>query len=593
MSPQDLVIPEERGPLQEVAAEVISGRCPRQRLVVSAARVDGSLLPVEFSYTSVESAAGALVVGFLVDLSERRHAESALRSVDDRFRGVIEAAPEAVWIAGQRGLVYANRAALDLFGVGDFESVRGVDPRRFVDPADLTLFEERSRALLRPRGRVPPFELRAQRADGAEIELEVSSIAIDYEGEVAILSFGRDVKERRALESKVQQSERLAALGLLAGGMANRIDDPLSRVLLELDLLRGDLSRLRDADSARRARSRVREAIAATERVAAAVRSARLVARTGDGAPAPVDVAGVLGDVLALVGEELRSRSRFRATVDEAPLLLARAGQVERLLLDLLAYGARSVPSDGSGALALRVARLAEDVVIELEVDIPAGRDRRPGGSAVDAELGLLVCRGLARELGGDLELDRLTESRWLVVVRLPAVLDPDARDPIASTSSAPPSSVRHARLFVIDDDPSVLEAVRLVLERDHAVETFTSAADALPRLLRGEADIVLCDLVMPGLSGMELHAVLRERAPEVRRRMVFMTGLAFGGPTAEFLASVDNLRIEKPFDLESLRRLVQRALRSPGAAGPDQSVPSSPAPASQASRAAGPAKES
>lgn len=71
------------------------------------------------------------------------------------------------------------------------------------------------------------------------------------------------------------------------------------------------------------------------------------------------------------------------------------------------------------------------------------------------------------------------------------------------------------------------------------------------------------------------------------------MTGLAFGGPTAAFLARVDNLRIEKPFDVESLRRLVQRALRAPGGPHSDQNAASSPAPASQASRASSPAKPS
>jgi len=114
----------------------------------------------------------------------------------------------------------------------------------------------------------------------------------------------------------------------------------------------------------------------------------------------------------------------------------------------------------------------------------------------------------------------------------------------------------------VIDDDPHIGDAVRETLAREHDVAILTSASEALRRLETGEDfDLILCDLMMPMMTGVDLHEALLRTRPALAARMVFLTGGAFTPRTRTFLAEVSNPRLDKPFDPNGLRRFVRRLL--------------------------------
>jgi CheY-like chemotaxis protein len=116
------------------------------------------------------------------------------------------------------------------------------------------------------------------------------------------------------------------------------------------------------------------------------------------------------------------------------------------------------------------------------------------------------------------------------------------------------------ARVLVIDDDPAVGSALRLVLSDEHDVEVTVSARVALARLQAGEAfDVVLCDLMMPELSGMDFHRELSAFLPELASQVIFLTGGAFSHGATEFLERVPNARLSKPFQWSELRALIAR----------------------------------
>lgn len=122
------------------------------------------------------------------------------------------------------------------------------------------------------------------------------------------------------------------------------------------------------------------------------------------------------------------------------------------------------------------------------------------------------------------------------------------------------PSPARRGRLLVIDDDPSVLLALRRMLSRQHDVVAHQDPREALALLQAGERfDLVVCDLMMPGVTGMQIHADLLGRDAEQADRMVFLSGGAYTPSATEFLARVPNERLDKPFDIDELRALVAR----------------------------------
>jgi CheY-like chemotaxis protein len=120
----------------------------------------------------------------------------------------------------------------------------------------------------------------------------------------------------------------------------------------------------------------------------------------------------------------------------------------------------------------------------------------------------------------------------------------------------------RRGHVLVIDDEASLCTVIRRTLGSEHEVVTVTSARQALELFDGGERyDIVLCDLMMPQMSGMELHAELMRLVPDQAQKMIFMTGGAFSEEAASFLTKVSNPTVEKPFKTTALRELVRNQM--------------------------------
>ncbi|TMQ16996.1 MAG: response regulator [Deltaproteobacteria bacterium] len=143
---------------------------------------------------------------------------------------------------------------------------------------------------------------------------------------------------------------------------------------------------------------------------------------------------------------------------------------------------------------------------------------------------------------------------------------------PVAGGAAAPRETqkiwsrtpaVRRGNILVIDDEESLAQAIRRFLGVEHNVTAVYRARDALDLLELGTRyDVVLCDLMMPQITGMELHGEVLRIDPAQASRIVFLTGGAFAPSAREFLTTTTNRRIEKPFDLKEVRRLVNELIR-------------------------------
>jgi CheY-like chemotaxis protein len=166
------------------------------------------------------------------------------------------------------------------------------------------------------------------------------------------------------------------------------------------------------------------------------------------------------------------------------------------------------------------------------------------------------------RSLGGDLEVESELGSGSLFRVLLPSA---SAAEETRPPASAPVShAARRARVLVVDDEPMIATAIRRTLGLEHDVTLASAGALALDRIARGEQfDIILCDLMMPQMTGMDLYAELKRSAPEQAERMVFLSGGAFTAAARTFLDEVPNQRLEKPFDTRQLLALVNERTKS------------------------------
>jgi PAS domain S-box-containing protein len=539
---------------------------------------DGSTCDVEVAVSDVNLGSRHLSLAFVVDVSHRTKVEEQLRRSEARSRRLLDQAPEAIWVLDRDRVLYANEVCLSLFGYAPGTDYATFNPHEILHPDDVPLFEKRAFAMLALRQPVPPCEYRVRRQGGQAMVIEVSSVAGEFEGRPAIFSFGRDVTSRRQAELRRLQADRLGALGLLAGGMAHAINNPLTYVLLNLDHVALRLPRLA-AESTLLSEVLVRltEARDGAERVANVVRQMRALSRTEDQEQGQVNLREVVKTAAGMVGHEIRHRGTLHVELADVPPVFANAARLEQVFLNLLVYVARSLAEKDGGQVHLRLfCADRTQAVVELTHDGPPidPRVRQqalelfPGVDEDPQQLasGLSLCNGILRSIGGTMQIETSPEGATTFRVVLPI----DTREvalpePPPRKDSEPPAAMGfRARVMVVDDDAGVIEALRVMLEDEHDVTCVASGRDALRHLLRAEQyDVVFCDLMMPEVSGMDLFEALRLNRPGSERSLVFMTGGAFTQDAVRFLQHVPNPRLDKPFDMRTLSKLLRRVVNA------------------------------
>ena len=169
--------------------------------------------------------------------------------------------------------------------------------------------------------------------------------------------------------------------------------------------------------------------------------------------------------------------------------------------------------------------------------------------------MGLSICHGIVTALGGEISVTSRLGTGSTFSVSLPAANGAPASK---APESAPAASARHGRVLVVDDEPAVCRIVERALHADHEVVIETDARPALSRLIRGERyDVILCDLMMPMMSGADFYHAVQSAQPELAKRIVFLTGGAFSARAEQFLKEVERPVVAKPFTPSGLRAVV------------------------------------
>ncbi len=541
-------------------------------------RSDGSSLPVEVSVHSGMYEGRRFIQAIVRDISGRKQAEEALRASEEKFRAAFEFAGLGIVLVSPDGrIVETNRAFRAMLGYGD-EDMRGVPCLRLHEPADGPTPTEVIDGMC--EGRIEHIELprRFVRRDGSIAETIMRASALRDAAGTFRFSLGvvEDLSDRKRLEAQLLLADRMASIGTLAAGVAHEINNPLAFILANVDFAIGELGRegadpevVRALEDAKDGGARVREI----------VRDLKSFSRGTNDDWELVDVRQVLRSAIGLAANEIRHRAQLVVDEGEVAPIRANEHRLSQVLLNLLINAAQAIPEGHASENAVRASTFtAPDGRIVVEIsDTGAGIPpevlprifdpfftTKPIG--VGTGLGLSICHGIVTTLGGDIEVESAPGRGSTFRVRLPQGLSRQAAERPPALLSPP---VRRGRILVVDDEELVTRAVARILSPQHDVVTRTSAQAALDEITSGgdEFDLVLCDLMMPDMSGMELHARLDDVAPELARRVVFLTGGAFTPDARAFLESVPNARIEKPFEPPALRDAVGRALGSARAA--------------------------
>ncbi|MBX3468387.1 MAG: response regulator [Planctomycetes bacterium] len=383
-------------------------------------------------------------------------------------------------------------------------------------------------------------------------------------------------QEVERAQRAVEQADRMASLGLLAGSIAHEINNPLACVAGNLEFVAAELRRLSGELPPGRLGDLehvVAEAREAGDRVRRAVRDLATFSRLDRDRREVLELRILVDMAAGVAGAEVRHRGKLVVDHGPVPRIEADAARLGHVLVNLLVTAAHALDEERAPTNEVHVVTGTDaDGAAVIEVhDTGRGHDPDEVGRLFDpfytdragapTGLRLSVCKGVVESLGGTIDVASVPGTGTTFRVRLPAA---PASSPQAGGGQAAPEGTIRGRILVVDDEPMVLASFRRILAREHDVTSVGSAEEALRLLDAGASfDVILCDLMMPGTSGMDLYERLRGKAPDQAERMVFMTGGAFTARARSFLDQVKNPWFEKPFDVSKLMGLVEHRVRA------------------------------
>ena len=504
---------------------------------------------------------------------ERKRTEESIRASERRFRALIEHSADGISLLGPDWEVTYRSPSARRILQGDSDG-----PGRLfenIHPDDLPSYQHAVEELARSPGIPIRMSFRVRRGDGVYRQIESTGTNLLQDPAVGsvVVNF-RDVTERSEMEGRLMMADRMVSVGTLAAGVAHEINNPLAYVIANLGYVAEVLSAQSPHPSASTLDA-LREAQDGAERVRKIVQDLKTFSRGGEERTGPVDLRGVLEASSNLAWNEVRHRAKLvKDYAADLPQVRGNESRLAQVFLNLIINAAQAMPIGAADDHQIRIATRAAGGKVEVKITdtgagIPSSDLRRifdpffttkPTGEGTG--LGLFICQNIVRSYGGRIAVESQLGVGSVFTVELPAATA-EQQDPVVS--EAPRSTGRRGRVLVVDDESNVIAALRRMLGA-HEVIAESEAEIALDRIRKGERyDVILCDLMMPRLSGMDFHAALAQEAPDQAARIVFMTGGAFTPSARQFLDQVPNRHVAKPFEMQELRALIDDRVAAAG----------------------------
>lgn len=517
-------------------------------------------------------------------MSDRPHDET---SREQFLEAIIENIPDMIFVKDAKDLRFIrfNRAAEQLLGYQRDELI-GKNDYDFFPKEEADFFTAKDRAVLDKGEMLDIADERIQTKAFGERILHTKKIpVVSEEGEPQyLLGISEDITEKKRLQARVAENDRMASVGLLAAGVAHEINNPLTFMLLNLRLVTDRLSKLENAPDAqvqvKNAAAKLEQVIDGAHRVKEIVRDLMTFSRAQpDTAGGPVEVNAVLDRVVNMAKNEIRYRAQLVKNYGDIPRVLGSEGRLAQVFLNLIINAAHAI-EDGApedNEIRLKTYNDTQHLIVEVHdtghgisqehqqrVFDPFFTTKEPGSGC---GLGLSICRNIVESIGGTINISS-GQGGTAVAVHLP--LDPALRDAhlTAETKRNPDEASgllnlkRKARVLIVDDEPQIASSIGDLFGDAHEITQVSSGAEAQQALSNDQPfDLVVCDLMMPVMTGIDLYQWLNSRNDPTADRILFITGGAFTQRAQAFLRNVPNICLEKPFSPGALMRAARETL--------------------------------
>jgi PAS domain S-box-containing protein len=487
-----------------------------------------------------------------------------MTEAERHLAALIEAEPECVkTVACDGTLLSMNPAGVAMLDADSATQVLGHRVFDLIAPEHREVYVRYHQRICGGERGVLEFDMISLK--GTRRHLETTSAPLATPQGMVHLSVTRDITERK----RAVQAERMAAIGVLAAGVAHEINNPLSYLLANLQFALGELTRANDPLTLERVLAALEESRHGAERIQGIVTDLKTFSRPDEHDRGAVKVSQAVESAITIAWNEIRHRAQLVRRFDETAHVDGNIAQLGQVFLNLLINAAHAIPAGAADRheIAVEIRREGDRVLIAVSdtgVGISEADTARifepfvstkPIGAGTG--LGLWICRRIVTDLGGTISVEAGATRGTTFRVDLPAC---EPRAPVPRLPTPPPA--RRAVIAVIDDEPLVARALQRLLSQDHDVVVFERAREAITWFEQDpRCDVVICDLMMPEVTGMELDAWLRAHRPALAGRTIFLTGGAFTPTAIDFVRQPDRRCLDKPIDLARLEREIDAVL--------------------------------
>ena len=508
----------------------------------------------------------------------RKEAEEAMRRSEERFRRLFDSNTIGIVIADlSGGTLEANDAYLDMMGYGRDELLAGRLSWDEITPPEYRERDQAAVAQLRQTGAAKPWEKEMLRKDGKLVPV-LMGLAMLSASEGTCIAYIVDLSSRKLLEEQLRLSQKMEAVGQLAGGVAHDFNNLLTAILGYGSLL---ASRLAPGAPGR---EEIDEILRASERAAALTKQLLAFSRKQVLEPVVLDVNELVRNLekllRRLIEEDVELVTRLDSSVAS---VRADPGQLEQVIMNLVVNARDAMPHGGKLTIETANADL-DETYAQRHVTVHPGRyvmvavsDTGIGMDAATKQhifepffttkekgkgtgLGLSTVYGIVKQSGGNIWVYSEPGKGTTFKVYLPRVEETAAEGVPPSADSLP--AVGTETILIVEDEASIRALSRRVLEkRGYRVLEASSGRDALERVRieEGPIHLLLTDLVMPDMGGTELASRLQQLHPDLR--VLFMSGYTDDGVVRNGLLGPGRAFLQKPFTPHALARKVRDAL--------------------------------
>jgi len=536
---------------------------------------------VDLSTAIIEYEGHSAGLGTAYDITDHVYAADALRKSEEKYRNLFEESIDVVFITNPEGQILdINTAGMELFGYPSKQELLKADIARdlYYDPLDRERFEQ----ALKRQGFVRDYEVTLKRKDGKKITVVETTTAVRDEAGTIVAYRGimRDTTERKKLEEELRQSQKLESIGTLAGGIAHDFNNILGIVMGYTDVLE------QRKDDPEKFTQSVEAISKATQRGSDLVRQILTFARKTDALLESINVNEIIQELAKLLAETFTKTITFEMGLGKnIASIIGDRSQLHQAFLNLCVNARDAMPRGGRLSITTEVApgaklqnrfvgAIEQQYVCTSFADTGVGMDENTKSRIFEpffttkkrgegTGLGLAVVYGVVKDHGGFIDVESLPGEGTTFRMYFPVPHRQVERTVVQKKKLAQVSGGNET-ILVVEDEELLLDLVKTILERKgYDVLTAKDGVEAVEQYRRYQEKIalVLTDIGLPRLSGLEAFVAMRQMNPKLRT--IIASGYLSTGLRSEMVSAGTRDFVQKPYDPSELLKKIREVLDS------------------------------